>query len=378
MEKFELYHFGIKGMHWGIRRYQNSDGSLTPAGVKRYRNTNQIRSINEKADEQIRRIKERSKIAKAESKAANRIAKAESKYLPKDKSSEANKQKPISEMSDDEIRAKINRVRLENELKSLSPKQVSKGQRFVESVINNVIAPAARDSGKKLLTDFLNKKGAELLGLDANKTKDAAKLLQEEVSYLTNLQKKDVLTKYFDDKRREADANAKAETDAKNQAKQTKEAEKQAEQAQKAAERQAEQARKEAEKRVDQAIKEAEKRAEQARKEAEKQAKQARKAAEKQAEQARKEAEKQAKQASKEAKKQASSTTTSSNNYDYYVSGSSTSKRRTPDTVIIDTDWKDVTVNDVSRSSLVTRGQNYVASLTGSDGMLMLPYRGGR
>lgn len=28
----ELYHFGIKGMRWGIRRYQNKDGSLTPAG----------------------------------------------------------------------------------------------------------------------------------------------------------------------------------------------------------------------------------------------------------------------------------------------------------------------------------------------------------
>ena len=32
----ELYHFGIKDMHWGIRRYQNKDGSLTPAGRKRY------------------------------------------------------------------------------------------------------------------------------------------------------------------------------------------------------------------------------------------------------------------------------------------------------------------------------------------------------
>ena len=30
----ELYHYGIKGMRWGIRRYQNPDGSLTPAGIR--------------------------------------------------------------------------------------------------------------------------------------------------------------------------------------------------------------------------------------------------------------------------------------------------------------------------------------------------------
>ena len=32
----EIYHHGIKGQRWGIRRYQNPDGSLTPEGKERY------------------------------------------------------------------------------------------------------------------------------------------------------------------------------------------------------------------------------------------------------------------------------------------------------------------------------------------------------
>ena len=38
-------HFGIKGMKWGLRRYQNNDGSLTPAGKTRY---------NKKSDRQLK------------------------------------------------------------------------------------------------------------------------------------------------------------------------------------------------------------------------------------------------------------------------------------------------------------------------------------
>lgn len=37
----ELYHHGVKGQKWGVRRYQNKDGSLTPAGAKRVAKLNQ-------------------------------------------------------------------------------------------------------------------------------------------------------------------------------------------------------------------------------------------------------------------------------------------------------------------------------------------------
>ena len=36
-DSYELQHHGILGMKWGIRRYQNEDGSYTKAGLKRYK-----------------------------------------------------------------------------------------------------------------------------------------------------------------------------------------------------------------------------------------------------------------------------------------------------------------------------------------------------
>jgi len=40
MENKELTHHGIKGQKWGVRRYRNTDGSLTEAGKKRYNSDN--------------------------------------------------------------------------------------------------------------------------------------------------------------------------------------------------------------------------------------------------------------------------------------------------------------------------------------------------
>jgi hypothetical protein len=48
----ELYHHGIKGQKWGIRRYQNDDGTLTDAGRKRYSAGKISRELN-KTDREI-------------------------------------------------------------------------------------------------------------------------------------------------------------------------------------------------------------------------------------------------------------------------------------------------------------------------------------
>lgn len=45
----ELYHHGIKGQRWGVRRYQYADGSYTPVGKKRYQNNSNVYSVKRTA-----------------------------------------------------------------------------------------------------------------------------------------------------------------------------------------------------------------------------------------------------------------------------------------------------------------------------------------
>lgn len=53
----ELYHHGIKGMRWGVRRFQNKSGSLTPAGKKRYSDNDRKTQVSGKGEKVFNALK---------------------------------------------------------------------------------------------------------------------------------------------------------------------------------------------------------------------------------------------------------------------------------------------------------------------------------
>ena len=127
MDNNELYHYGVLGMRWGIRR----DKSISSG-----KSSNKRKSTNQKA---------------------------------------------VKDLSNDELKAKITRLELEKRYRDLNPPTVSRGRKFVDKVL----APAATEAGKRLLSDFITKQGSKALGLTKVNTEDYTTKLQKEVKKMT-------------------------------------------------------------------------------------------------------------------------------------------------------------------------------------------------
>lgn len=137
----ELYHHGIKGQKWGRRRYQNADGSLTPAGKQRYGSkenfekqypedrkaaTKAVKKVSDKGAEVARSAREIE---------AERTKKRQSKA---DKALEKAAREKARKMSDQELREAVNRLNLEENYTRMmqNRERISVGESTVAKVLN--------------------------------------------------------------------------------------------------------------------------------------------------------------------------------------------------------------------------------------------------
>ena len=113
----ELYHHGIKGMKWGVRR--------TPAQLGHDTGGVDLQKAKKKVDAANTIVNETRNIN-------NNVSKKQSKKVQKQKMAE------VKSMSDKELRERVNRLNMEQQYMRMSSEQMNVGRANVNSVLNNI------------------------------------------------------------------------------------------------------------------------------------------------------------------------------------------------------------------------------------------------
>lgn len=135
----ELYHHGILGQKWGVRRFQNPDGSLTEEGRERY-------SSGEKKKSAVTKIKEA-----AHERTVKRAIKTG---------------KGLEKLSDDELNDALNRrtkeLNYKRTMDSLNPKKVNKGKQLLADAVERTGRNILYKLGDKLVDKMFEDENDEL------------------------------------------------------------------------------------------------------------------------------------------------------------------------------------------------------------------------
>lgn len=198
----ELQHWGIKGQKWGQRRYQNKDGSLTPAGQKRYNkeveklkqekakvkaaekvlaNKKKTQAKIDKLEADKKALEDRKNALKEEKRGGKKSSGKDNKNTTPEETFESRREKALKTsdpnelyknrdtLSDTELRERINRINTEQTLANMAASTQKTGMDSINKAL--AYARKADEIYKFAIGSQAGKDLMKAIGLKANEEK---------------------------------------------------------------------------------------------------------------------------------------------------------------------------------------------------------------